>query len=418
MSDQTLATAQRPENPRNGKLLSSLSLSNDALFSLRRGLAILCLVDCLQRATVAELFYSDLGLLPRYRAHLLLLGTSKMSLHLISGWPAIMAALLIVTALTAASVLRGSDHRWHRVALWALMMSAANRNPLSTDSADDLLRLLLFWDIFLPNRAQAGPGQRTLAPATLGYQAQLSIGLLGSALVLGNPTRTEPPIAFGTLGHPPTWLGSTEAMVFGLGALCLWNRSLRRPWLACLAAVLLLRAATLHPAFPLTLGVACIGLWEPTPVSQEKLPIINFAPWSCGLALWVTLVAGWSALAPASNNSFTWPLKTSAEVLGLHQDWSQIYPLPLPVTRAEFLRRDNRKPLLVLGPEQGRRAALFSQRLAGQPRVAASTLDAQAIQSGSGGPVDLWLVQEKVNPDFRLSRTRRTLAASSLRSPR
>ena len=77
------------------------------------------------------------------------------SLHLLGGSLGFQAALFAVAAVFALALLLGWRARLAAFASWLLLTSLQNRNPLVAIGADDVLRLLLLWSLFLPLSARA-----------------------------------------------------------------------------------------------------------------------------------------------------------------------------------------------------------------------------------------------------------------------
>jgi hypothetical protein len=60
------------------------------------------------------------------------------------------ALLFGIAAVAALAMLVGYRTRLAVFVVWVLVLSIQVRNPFLDSSADDLLRLLLFWAMFLP----------------------------------------------------------------------------------------------------------------------------------------------------------------------------------------------------------------------------------------------------------------------------
>lgn len=125
-----------------------------ALAVLRLGVAIAVLADLAMRARDLQAHYSDRGILPLdmifsqiapsyYRP-------TYLSLHLLSGETWFQALLFSVTAIIAALLLVGYRTRVMTVLCWLLIVSLHSRNPLVITGGDTLVRMLLFWGMFLP----------------------------------------------------------------------------------------------------------------------------------------------------------------------------------------------------------------------------------------------------------------------------
>jgi hypothetical protein len=135
-----------------------------SLAALRIGLGILLLTDLGLRAADLTAHYSDQGLLPRVALIRHLSNAWYWSLHLFSGTPQFQAALFLLAGVCAASLLIGYRTRLAAVVSWILLISLDARNPLVLQGSDVLLRMVLFWSMFLPLGARWSV-DRALAPA-------------------------------------------------------------------------------------------------------------------------------------------------------------------------------------------------------------------------------------------------------------
>ena len=122
----------------------SLDLRSLAVF--RIALAVILLVDLGIRYTDLEVHYSDGGLAPPAGAGL----RSTGSVHCLSGSATFQACLFFLHALFAVALLVGLYTRLATFACCYLLISLHFRNPLILQGGDSLLRLLLFWGMFLP----------------------------------------------------------------------------------------------------------------------------------------------------------------------------------------------------------------------------------------------------------------------------
>ena len=120
-----------------------------SLAALRIVLAVIVLVDLAGRARNLLAHYTDDGVLPR---HILLgeTGILRPSLNWIGGTTVVQALLFAITALAAVALLVGYRTRVMTVVVWVMVLSIQNRNPFVLTAEDALLRLLLFWSMFLP----------------------------------------------------------------------------------------------------------------------------------------------------------------------------------------------------------------------------------------------------------------------------
>lgn len=158
-----------------------LDLRSLALF--RIGLALVVLTDLIIRAGDINAFYSDNGILPRTELFKLL-NPWHWSLNLINGQPLFQTFIFGVGIFIVLLLLIGYQTRFATIATWALMISIHNRNPALLFAADDVLRAILFWAMFLPlgayysvdramNTSSDRIPRRILSGATLALSLQL-----------------------------------------------------------------------------------------------------------------------------------------------------------------------------------------------------------------------------------------------------
>lgn len=132
------------------KLSHYYRLDPRALSLLRMGVALLVLADLCIRGGDLQAFYTDKGIWSVSTAYSFGWLPGFWSVHTLSGafyWELI---LFIVHAIAALSLLAGYRTRLATLLVWLLTISLHNRNLYVLQSGDDLLRLLLFWGLFLP----------------------------------------------------------------------------------------------------------------------------------------------------------------------------------------------------------------------------------------------------------------------------
>lgn len=142
------------------KRLFAIDLRSLALF--RMGLGAILLADLAVRATSLVAHYTDTGLLPRSLATLSHSDRWWPSLHMLSGEPSWQIALFCLAATVSVALLLGWRTRWATVISWILLISLQNRNHLVLNGGDGLLRMLLFWSMFLPLGARWSLDSRLL----------------------------------------------------------------------------------------------------------------------------------------------------------------------------------------------------------------------------------------------------------------
>ena len=155
-----------------------------SLAALRIGLGAVLLIDLAVRATDLSAHYADAGVLPR--AMLLARAESRwrFSVHSLGGSASFEATLFCLAAVFGFLLLIGLRTRLATAVSWLMLISLHARNPLVLQGGDTLLRLLLFWAMFLPLGAvwsvdAAGrpppAGGRIASPATAALMIQVCL---------------------------------------------------------------------------------------------------------------------------------------------------------------------------------------------------------------------------------------------------
>ena len=147
-------TAARKDSPLlrwgRAKVVELFGTDLRSLAALRIVLAILVLADLAGRVTDLSAHYTDEGVLPRSVLLEDVLSQWSFSLNLMNGEPFFQVLLFGVAALAALALLVGYHTRLATIVLWVVLLSIQLRNPLILNNGDRLLRLLLFWGMFLP----------------------------------------------------------------------------------------------------------------------------------------------------------------------------------------------------------------------------------------------------------------------------
>ena len=126
-----------------------------SLAVLRIGLGLLLLCDLGVRWPDLAAHYSDEGLLPR--AAMQSYFDSRpglLSLHMLFGTVPAVSALFAIAATIAAAFALGYRTRLTGFLSLVLLCSLQARNPFVLSGGDSLLRMLLFWMLFLPGGAR------------------------------------------------------------------------------------------------------------------------------------------------------------------------------------------------------------------------------------------------------------------------
>ncbi len=158
-----------------------VDLRSLALF--RIALAGLVLFDLADRARDFAAMYTDAGVL-NGGARVDLYGPLvQLSVHhWFTSMPAAEAAVFVLHALVAAAMLAGWRTRWTTVATWVLVCSLQRANVPILGGGDVLVRLLLFWGMFLPLGARFSLDARR--DSGLRGLSNTQVGWPGGALLL------------------------------------------------------------------------------------------------------------------------------------------------------------------------------------------------------------------------------------------
>jgi len=157
-----------------------LDLRSLALF--RIGLGLLILADLAIRSTDLVAHYTDAGLLPRAQVVDMAARPVWFSVYFAFGDAAGTGALFVLHAALALLLVLGIRTRLVTAACWIMMVSLQGRNPLVLSAGDTLIRLCLFWGMFLPlgrrlsvdaRRVPPGPPTDVLSAGTIAYVFQL-----------------------------------------------------------------------------------------------------------------------------------------------------------------------------------------------------------------------------------------------------
>jgi hypothetical protein len=183
-----------------GVLRRPFVLDLRALALLRIATAAVLLLDLAIRSTDLEAHYANMGVLPLPALFEHGWGQYGFSLHTASGLWQVQAVLFGLAGLAAGALLLGYHTRLATVVSWLLLVSVQNRNFLISQGGDDLLRMLLFWGIFLPwGRVWSWDAKDKPAPlrldyfsaATVAYIVQLALLYWCTALLKNGPEWTQ-----------------------------------------------------------------------------------------------------------------------------------------------------------------------------------------------------------------------------------
>lgn len=165
-----------------------------SLALMRIGMACVIISDLMFRFTDIRALYCDEGMWPVKLMYNLGWKDGFWSLHALSGTYTWTFFLFVLHVSFALSLLLGFYTRLSTFVVWVLYISLHNRNLFVLQSGDDLLRLLLFWALFLPwgsrysidaikDKSGSGPS----ASASLGYLMLMASVYLFTAVLKSDP---------------------------------------------------------------------------------------------------------------------------------------------------------------------------------------------------------------------------------------
>lgn len=172
-----------------------------ALSLMRIAVAFVILLDLSIRVSDLEAFYANSGVAPLSMIFQHKWNDYYFSFHTMSGLWQVQLLLFIFAACCALLLLIGYRTKLFTFLSWLLLLSLHNRNVIILQGGDDLLRMMLFWGMFLPwgkhyscdslwsNEDKTDTRIATLA--TLAYVLQLTYLYTGSALLKGPEWHTK-----------------------------------------------------------------------------------------------------------------------------------------------------------------------------------------------------------------------------------
>jgi len=173
-----------------GLLVRLFAIDPRSLAALRITLGVILLVDLANRSTDLVAHYTDAGAMPRTVVRKSFLHLWGWSLHALGGSTAFEAAMFLLAVAMAVCLVIGYRARLATFLSWLLLVSLHSRSPALLNGGDTLLRMLLFWSMFLPlgrvwsldgrRRERAGPPaddptRRVLNMATVAILLQVCL---------------------------------------------------------------------------------------------------------------------------------------------------------------------------------------------------------------------------------------------------
>lgn len=129
------------------RLLNKLfSIDPRSLAAFRITAGVIVLGDLINRSADLTAFYTDAGVVPRS----FIWRGGFPSLHMLGGSAEWEGFLFIIAGLAAVAMIVGWHARLATILSWYLLASLHARTPIVLISGDSLLRMMLFWGMFLP----------------------------------------------------------------------------------------------------------------------------------------------------------------------------------------------------------------------------------------------------------------------------
>ena len=164
-----------------------LGIDYRSLALLRVVLAIIVIIDLCMRATDLTAHYTDSGVLSRFDYVNAISNKFFISFHLANGTETFQIILFGMHFILGCLLFLGYRTRIVTILIFAFTVSLHARNPLILNGGDDILRLLLFWSIFLPIGANwsVDCAMNTLKRPTDNYHFSVaSVGLILQVLIV------------------------------------------------------------------------------------------------------------------------------------------------------------------------------------------------------------------------------------------
>ncbi|MCX5659585.1 MAG: HTTM domain-containing protein [Planctomycetota bacterium] len=196
-----------PPTGLQARLHATLGIDLRSLALFRVGMAAMILCDLFERSRSLRAHYTDQGVLPRAQLLRFFSDESFFSLHLAFGSTFGISLLFLLAAGAAVALAIGWRTRLMTFVSWLLLVSIDVRNPQVVQAADLLMRVMLFWSLFLPLGARWSVDGASDPPPSPGRKTVLSMGSVAILLQLFMV------YAFGAMHKfNPFWLADGDAV--------------------------------------------------------------------------------------------------------------------------------------------------------------------------------------------------------------
>lgn len=144
-----LRQARRSEREALSYLRESYALDYRSLAVFRVLVGLVVLIDLLLRSPHVYTLYSDSGPYPR-QLSMQTIHPDRWSMFFVNGSPEFAWLLFLAGMVAAILMIVGWRTRTATIVLWIIVFSLQSRNNHANSGADTLLRMSLFWGMFLP----------------------------------------------------------------------------------------------------------------------------------------------------------------------------------------------------------------------------------------------------------------------------
>ncbi|MDQ3109809.1 MAG: HTTM domain-containing protein, partial [Bacteroidota bacterium] len=175
--------------------MNYLFFDKRALALMRMCIAIVVMLDLGIRVSDLEAFYSNTGVLPLPALFENAWNPFYVSVHTISGLWQVQLLLFMLAFIFAIFLFVGYRTKLFTFLTWFMLLSLHNRNILILQGGDDLLRMVLFWSMFIPwgeyyscdslLNKEKKENPKMLTVACIAYLLQVCYIYTGSALLKG-----------------------------------------------------------------------------------------------------------------------------------------------------------------------------------------------------------------------------------------
>jgi hypothetical protein len=180
-----------------------------SLSFFRIGLGLILIYDLIHRARYLTMHYSNQGVLPIKLLKSGIWEPGYWSIYTLSGSAEFQIVLFIIYGLAALGLLFGFKTKVSTILCWVLTLSLQNRNPWILNSGDTYLRMLLFWDMFLPlGRMYSIDNWHIAKPKNFRYASIASLCLIVQIMLVYVMT--------GLLKDSAEWLWNGTAIYYAL----------------------------------------------------------------------------------------------------------------------------------------------------------------------------------------------------------